>query len=515
LAAPRAAGRSEGERTMGMYLSERERSQLRPAETAAFESPVPTQVISNGEFNPLPQTPQQRRVEARLTELAETNARRLGMDRRGFLRSACGLAAAFVAMNEVHGPLFSVDRAEAAQPDAAAARAQGLSHQFVFDDQLHFVRDDYPWEGITDLAKYAAAHWNPSLRNEPVGLGIDRYKFDNFLKEVYFDSDTRVGLLSGAPFDNPDNWFLSNDQIRQAADTVNSIAGRQRLLFHSLFTPKQPGWLEEVDRCIASVKPTSWKGYTIGDPLSPKTTKYPWRLDDAALMGPFYDKITKAGITTVCIHKGLMPKDYETSIPGGAWRYATADDVGPAAKQWPQVDFVIYHSALRAFLEDPQAELDKFERTGEIEWVSDLARIPEKFGVSNVYCDLGTSFAISAVTNPRFCAAMLGTLIKGLGRDHVFWGSDSVWYGSPQWQIEAFRRLEIPEDMQKRFGFAPLGPADGAVKSDILGYNAARHYRVDLAANLDGDGIGRIKAAYLADGQKRSNLAYGFVVPRG
>ena len=132
-----------------------------------------------------------------------------------------------------------------------------------------------------------------------------------------------------------------------------------------------------------------------------------------------------------------------------------------------------------------------------------------------MYCDIGTSFAISAVTNPRFCAAMMGTLIKGLGHDHVFWGTDSVWYGSPQWQIEAFRRLEIPDDMQKRFGFAPLGPADGPVKSDILGYNAARHYRLDLAADLDRDGIGRIKTAYLDDGRTRSNLAYGYVVPRG
>ena len=353
------------------------------------------------------------------------------------------------------------------------------------------------------------------MRNDPVGLSVDRYKFDNFLKEVYFDSDTRVGLLSGAPFDDPDNWFLSNDQIRQAAGTVNTIAGRQRLLFHSLFTPKQPGWLDEVDRCIASVGPTSWKGYTIGDPLSPRTTKYPWRLDDAELMGPFYEKIAKAGITTVCIHKGLMPRDYETSIPGGAWRYANVDDVGLAAKQWPQIDFVIYHSALRAFLEDPQSELDRFEKTGTIDWVSDLALVPEKFGVTNVYCDIGTSFAISAVTNPRFCAAMMGTLIKGLGHEHVFWGTDSVWYGSPQWQIEAFRRLEIPEDMQKRFGFVPLGPADGPVKSDILGYNAARHYRIDLAADLDGDGLGRIKATYLDHGQKRTNISYGYVVPRG
>ena len=41
---------------MGIYLSVEELRRLQPAETAAFESPVPTQMISNGEFNPLPQT---------------------------------------------------------------------------------------------------------------------------------------------------------------------------------------------------------------------------------------------------------------------------------------------------------------------------------------------------------------------------------------------------------------------------------------------------------------------------
>jgi predicted TIM-barrel fold metal-dependent hydrolase len=499
---------------MGSFLSDREIAELAPAERAAFRSPVPTQMVSNGEFNPLPQSPAQRQVEARIGEIADAQGRRLGLDRRGFLRTGCGMAAAFLAMNEVFGPLFEVGRAEAQEPEAAA-RSDALRGQFVFDDQLHFVRDDYPFEGLTGLAKYAAEHWNPAMQSDPVGLGLGRYKFDNFLKEVYLDSDTRVGLLSGAPFDDPKNWFLSNDQIKRAALTVNAVAGTRRRLFHSLVTPKQPGWLEEVDRVIAEVRPTSWKGYTIGDPLSPQTTRYPWRLDDEALVYPFYEKAVRAGITTVCIHKGLLPKDYETAIPGGAWRYAGVEDVPKAAKDWPQISFVIYHSALRAFLEDPEDELARFERDGYIQWVSDLAEIPQRHGVGNVYADLGTCFAVSAVTSPRFCAAMMGTLVKGLGADHVFWGTDSVWYGSPQWQIEALRRLEIPEDMQRKHGFAPLGPADGPVKAAILGGNGARHYKVERRTGYERDGIGRIKAAYLGDGQDRSLAAYGYVVPRG
>ena len=85
----------------------------------------------------------------------------------------------------------------------------------------------------------------------------------------------------------------------------------------------------------------------------------------------------------------------------------------------------------------------------------------------------------------------------------MFWGTDFVFYGSPQWQIEALRRLEIPEDMQKKHGFAPLGAADGSVKSAIFGFNGARHYHLDLHAasnEMPFDGIAKQKAAYLENG---------------
>ncbi len=73
----------------------------------------------------------------------------------------------------------------------------------------------------------------------------------------------------------------------------------------------------------------------------------------------------------------------------------------------------------------------------------------------------------------------MGTLIKGLGADHVCWGTDAVWTGAPQWQIEGLRRLEIPEDMQKKHGFAPLGAADGPVKTAIFGGNNAKLYDIE------------------------------------
>jgi predicted TIM-barrel fold metal-dependent hydrolase len=495
---------------MPHYLSDNELRRTAPAEVASFKSPVPTQIVSNGEFNPLPQTPEQQRVEARVKTLADTLGKKHGMDRRQFLASSAGMAAAFLAMNEVFGSLFDVSHAEAATPGVADQRAAALAGQFIFDDQTHFVRDDFKQDGLLGLAQFAKQHWNPVLAGEK---DLARYKFENYIKEIFVDSDTKVALLSGAPFDDQTWDLLSNDQIAIARTAINKIAGSRRLLGHAVFTPKRAGWLDEVDRAAAVLKPDSWKGYTIGDPLFPSKLQSYWRLDDQKLMYPFYEKAVKSGITTVCIHKGLLPADYEKSWPG-VWQYNTVWDVGQAAKDWPQINFVIYHGALRPFLETPDAALTEFEQTGRIKWATELAEIPAKFGVHNVYGEIGTAFANSAVASPRFAAAFIGTLVRGLGVDHVVWGSDSVWYGSPQWQIEALRRLEIPAEMQKKHGFAPLGPADGVVKNTIFAGNSARLYNVQVKSAqgaITTDKIASIRREYVAMGGMRSNTRYGYI----
>ena len=491
------------------YLSSEEQKRIEPAENACA-SPVPTQIVSNGEFTPLPQTAEQGRVEARIAALAAELAPRHGMDRRGFLASSAGMAAAFLAMNDVFGPVFGVSRAEAASPGMAEARAGSLAGQFVFDCQTHFVRDDYSFERILGLARFAKKNWNPALTGEG---SLARFKFENYVKEIFVDSDTKVALLTGAPVDDGQHEFLSNEQIARARAAINRIAGSRRLLAHAIFKPKNPGFLDEAERAIETLKPDSWKGYTVGDPLAPTKKQSNWRLDDEKLVYPFYERIVKAGVANVCIHKGLLPADYEKSWPG-IWEHATVSDLGKAAQDWPQINFIIYHSAMRPFLELPDQALAEFESTGRIKWATDLAEIPAKFGVKNVYAELGTCFANSAVANPRLAAALLGTLVRGLGAERIVWGTDSVWYGSPQWQIEAMRRIEIPEDMQKKHRFAPLGAADGLVKSAIFSSNAARLYRLDVKAALgpiNVDRIAAIKEEYLASGGSRSNLRYGYV----
>src|SRR5437773_1140121 len=54
-------------------------------ESEEFCSPIPTQNVSNGEYLPKPQTEKQQQVEARIKELADGAAKKLGVSRRELL----------------------------------------------------------------------------------------------------------------------------------------------------------------------------------------------------------------------------------------------------------------------------------------------------------------------------------------------------------------------------------------------------------------------------------------------
>jgi predicted TIM-barrel fold metal-dependent hydrolase len=505
------------EAAMSEFLSDDELKRLDPAETHAFDSPVPTIPISNGEFFPGPQSREQKQVEELIKEHADSAGKKLGLDRRGFLKSAAGMAAAFLAMNRVYGAIFDVTAAEAASPELASERAQALAGQFVFDVHTHFLRDDTRLVNFVKVREWAARRgYNPELLNQT--QTIEHLKFGNYVKEMFLDSDTKIALLSGAPSDIPTDWFLTNQMKADARDKVNRFAGSKRLFTHAVFAPGQPGWLEQIDQAI-ELKPDGWKGYTIGDNTNRHISKHPWKMDDEKLVYPAYEKFVKSGIKIVAIHKGLYTPDMEKEIPH-LTQYAKVDDVGKAAKDWPQLKFFIYHGGYRytnfsAMADSAAAQgAAEFEKTGRMEWVTDLVEVPQKYGVNNVYADVGATFASCCISYPRLAAAMIGMLTKGLGADRMLWGTDSVWFGSPQWQIEAFRRMEIPEDIQKKYGYAPLGPADGEFKRAMLGLNAAREWGVDAGATgaWRTDDLSEKKLAYLKEGADRSNLAYGYVL---
>jgi hypothetical protein len=343
-----------------------------------FRSPIPTRMVSNGEYLPIPQTAEQQRVEARVRELAEEGASKLGIDRRAFLAGSGGTAAALLAMNEVFGPFFDIDPLAMLVPDAYAQSATPRD-LFVFDDQLHLVRGSVGNAGaaLRALAQGASAGganpfnperlrdergdawgvWNPALvglPNEPANAQLVR-----FIKDVYLDSQVTVGLLSNvtasvitteegsgrAPRnvrEALDGEILTAAQTAAARDFVNEVSGSTRMLAHGLLYVGR-GNLGYIDEQIEQNSPDSWKGYNISNAAKvdddPDSLMRQWRHDDEEVAYPTFELIaaryeqlrnSKPGFNNICVHKGLAPgpPDPERGHPS---------DMPKAARDWPGI----------------------------------------------------------------------------------------------------------------------------------------------------------------------------------
>src|SRR5258708_6034643 len=192
-----------------------------PSELCAYQTPIPTQIVSSDDFYPDRQNERQREAEARLLAMADDLGGKQGLNRRKFFQTAAGMAASFVAMNEVYGPLFDVTKAEAATPAMAQERANAFKDQFIMDMHTHFLRDDTRIMTFVEMRKAVGkAGWNKELSDHE--QTVEDLKFNNYKKEMFLDSDTKISLISSAPSDIEQDWSLTNEQRPEAPTKMNS-----------------------------------------------------------------------------------------------------------------------------------------------------------------------------------------------------------------------------------------------------------------------------------------------------
>ncbi len=465
------------------------------------ELPLPTQLVSNEEFPPVPPTPAQRRVHARIVAEADRLAPRLGLSRRAFLRTSGGMALSLLAMNAVFGRFFDVTPVEAADP--AAFKQRTGDPYFILDVQLHYVGAQYdPSNAEANrkgaVSKGALLDLRKSARRLNPALGTDRgtvadLSWENFVKEVFLDSETAIGLISTPPGPYPQEAVVPPKEMTHIRDEINRITQSRRMLAHGLVTPQLgQADLDFMDQQASTLKVDAWKGYT---GAAPKGFDRGWFVDDEKIAYPMLERARKLGVKRVCLHKGLPL--------GPVADYNHPRDLIKAAKDFPDIDFLAYHAGL---LTVPSG-------TGpDVPWTSEFCRMKKaEPGIKNIYMELGSTFGQLVTTNPRACAHVLGQLIDAFGADHVLWGTDSIWYGTPQWQIDAFRRFEIPDALLEKHTYAPLSRT---VKEQIFGSNAARLFGVDVSAQrneLPKDAVSRMKMAYLDEGPVPSHRFYGWV----
>ncbi len=472
---------------------------------------MPTQSVSNEEYAPSGQTHEQAQVEQVATGLAATAAARQGLTRREWLATTGGMAAALLAMNSVFGRFFEISGVELFEP-AAFAEQQGAPY-FIFDVQTHYVSAHYDPDG-NESSRPGAVSKDALLalrrRAREAGLNpllagdrgtIEDLSWQNFLKEVFLDSETTMGLISTPPGPYPHEAVVPPREMAHIRDEVNRVAGSQRMLAHGLATP-QLGTkdLDFMALQAEALKIDAWKCYTGS---CPKGFDHGWWMDDETIAYPMLEQARKLKVTRVCVHKGLPL--------GPVPVYNHPRDLIRAAKDFPDIDFLVYHSGLKS-----AASVDEvFSNTGQIPWTTEFCRMKAKEpGIANIYMELGSTFAQLVTAHPKICAHLLGQLIQAFGVDHVLWGTDSIWYGTPQWQIEAFRRFRIPEELIERYDYQPLSRS---LKQQIFGLNAARLFGVDVAASrhdLPKDALGQLRMSYVQEGPEPSRRVYGWVRDR-
>jgi predicted TIM-barrel fold metal-dependent hydrolase len=212
------------------------------------------------------------------------------------------------------------------------------------------------------------------------------------------------------------------------------------------------------------------------------------------------------GFFNICIHKGLSANMTQPGGVNNVPEFGNPDDLVKAATDWKHLNFIIYHSCIRPSFWVLQSLQDIENRqpgamppttlrdsdghvVPNIRWSTQFAQIaggryvagaePTSNSPSsprrlpNIYAELGTTMASMIVTFPTVWAHLIGQLLYYMGDDHIVFGSDSLWYGGPQWQIDALWRFQIPEKLRRTWGYPEL---DERAKRNILGLNSARLY---------------------------------------
>jgi predicted TIM-barrel fold metal-dependent hydrolase len=427
--------------------------------------PIKLDAATNGEFAPIPLAPVHRRAQSLAREAASACARRLGVSRRAFLVSACGAAATLLSLNAAYaaggrrGGFYELSPESAL--DLELARSTLDRDDFVFDVQGHFVNPTGAWTKTlppgTQPMKFFAGNKRCDAAGRP---GLDYLRCigpDAFIKDVFLDSDTDLIVLSFVPSTRKGEP-LTIEEAAATAAIVEKMQGTHRMLLHGRVNPNQAGDLDAMDMLAEKYRVAAWKTYTQWGPDGKG-----FFLDDEPGLA-LIEKARKLGVRNIAVHKGL---------PFGrqSYEHSTCADIGRVAKRYPDVNFLVYHSGFVAG--QPEGPYDPERADGIDALVTSLRRSGVRPG-GNVYAELGSTWRF-LMRDPDAAAHALGKLLQHVGEDNVLWGTDSIWYGSPQDQIQAFRAFQISDAYAEKFGYPKITPA---LRAKVFGRNALKVYRI-------------------------------------
>ena len=431
--------------------------------------PIKLGPASNGEYLPEPLSPVVTEAIRRAREECERTARRLGMSRREFLLSICASAVTLAALDactseaakKPPGGRYRIPSPATTEPEAANEAIGG--EEFVLDVQGHLLEYDLN-PAVHAAGGLGSDFWN-RFPQQNCGESDPRICFDieHFMSEFFLKSDTNMVVLSALPI-APAGSALSPQIMEETRIVAERLCHDERVLLHAQVLPNVgplQANLDEMERHARRYPIKAWKTFTHYPDLYLRNGDG-WRLD-SKLGSAFIRKAIEVGVPLIATHKGLS----------GGSPFASPDDVGPAARRHPEAKFLVYHSGFETRITE-----GPYTQATRTAGVNRLITTMRENGIGpnrNVYAELGSTWWYLMRT-PDQAAHVLGKLLKYVGEDNVVWGTDSIFYGSPQDQIQALRAFEITPAYQERFGYPKL---TRELKAKILGTNGAKLYGVD------------------------------------
>lgn len=463
-------------------------SQLNHPDPEGLRLPIKIDTTSNGEFIPVPLSRANRLGNRVALEEATSNARRVGQNRRRFLLGSAGAATTLLAMNRVNasagktGGFFDLPEAAAVDHQLAAASVAG--DEFIFDVQGHYVDPNGSWlKQVPEFARpfsgMPKADCDLNYPGDPTSY-LDCLGPKEFVKDVFLDSDTDMMVLSFVP-STADAEPVTIEAADATRQIVEDLEGSKRLLLHGRVNPNQEGDLDRMEALANQWNISAWKTYT---QFGPDGSGY-YLSDDVGLA--FIEGARDLGVKVICIHKGLP-------LGRSSYDHSKCTDIGVVAKQYPDMSFIVYHSGYVAGrAEKPYAAAEDGVDT-LVKSLLDNDVEPN----TNVYAELGSTWRF-LMREPDDAAHVLGKLLKYCGEDNVLWGTDSIWYGSPQDQIQAFRTFQIDEGLREAHGYPELTPG---LRAKVFGLNATVPYQIsadEIRRHSGTDHLATQKADYLQE----------------
>jgi hypothetical protein len=340
----------------------------------------------------------------------------------------------------------------------------------VFDVHTHYATPAGPWvhnapETVGLILGMVPASCTDADRLDCVDETV-------YLHDVFLSSDTTMAMLTDVPNSGSSDAPLPFAQELLTQSTVEASAGSGsgRLLVEKVIAPNVGplgACLDTMTEAAESQHLSAFKVYTAWNPNGPG-----FSLEDPTIGLPTVQHAHDLGIRVFIAHKGLPLVQFDPA-------FNHPDDIVAVSRQFRDMDFVVYHAAW-----DPshvEGPYDPAATTG----IDSLLTALDRHGVppdDNVWVDTAAMWR-QLLTIPTEAAHAIGKLLKRVGSHRVLWGTDAIWYGSPQPQIMAMRAFQITPEYQDLYGYPAL---TAEVKRDLFGLNAAILFDVDPGATRCG-----------------------------